>query len=103
MNFIEIEGASGARYRFRLLPDGSRHQPIPGNYAFVRQDREEMTVLLVGECIDLSEVQAQWPDWAPGRATHIFTRLNVPKKIRLAEHEDLAARHQSAATLLAAE
>jgi hypothetical protein len=33
----------------------------------------------------------------------MFTRLNVPKAIRLAEHEDLAARHQTAAFMYAAE
>jgi hypothetical protein len=103
LKFIDIEGASGARYRFRLLPQGCPELCMPGNYAFVRRDGERFTVLEVGESLDLSLVRPAQSSTAEERATEMFTRLNVPKAIRLAEHEDLAARHQTAAFMYAAE
>jgi hypothetical protein len=103
MKFIEIEGASGARYRFRLLPESTPHPPMPGNYAFVRRDRDRLTVMVVGETIDLSKVRADWPTAEHRGATHIFTRLNVPRAVRTAEHEDMAARHDTSLIMHAAE
>jgi hypothetical protein len=103
MNFIEIEGASGAQYRFRLLPESTPHPPMPGNYAFVRRDRNRLTVMVVGETIDLSKVRADWPAAARQGATHIFTRLNVPRAVRTAEHQDMAARYATSPILHAAE
>lgn len=99
MEFIDIEGASGARYRFRLLPHGCPEERMPGNYALVRRDRERLTVLEVGECLDLSLVRSSG---AQQQAAEMFTRLNVPKAIRVAEHEDLAARHGTAGFIRAA-
>ena len=103
MNFIEIEGASGAQYRFRLLPQGCPELCMPGNYAFVRRDRNRLTVMVVGETIDLSKVRADWPAAARQGATHIFTRLNVPRAVRTAEHQDMAARYATSPILHAAE
>lgn len=91
MDFIDIEGASGARYRFRAWPHGVPQ--LPGNYAYVRTDADRVSVLAVGEAIDLSQVRSDWPQAATQGATQVFTRLNVPKTIRHAEHEDLAARY----------
>ena len=95
MDFIDLEGASGARYRFRVWPEGAPHQPMPGHYAVVRTGARELTVLLVGESVDLSTVRSELPKTDRSGATRIFTRLNVPKVIREAEHEDLAARYQT--------
>ena len=47
-DFIDLEGASGAKYRFRLWPDGTPHLPTGGNFVYVRQEQRGFTVLVVG-------------------------------------------------------
>ena len=92
-DFIDLEGASGAKYRFRLWPEGAPHQPIAGNYVCVRADGEGFTVLKIGETLDLSQVRHELPKRTRDAMTHLYTRLNVARAVRCAEHEDLAARH----------
>ncbi|MBS0331616.1 MAG: hypothetical protein JSS35_02505 [Proteobacteria bacterium] len=90
--FIDLQGASGAAYRFRLWPDGSDHQPIAGNYACVRVEGAGFEVVSVGETLDLSELRKALPKKVREATTHIYTRLNVARATRCAEHEDLMAR-----------
>lgn len=91
--FIDLEGASGAAYRFRLWAEGAPHPPIAGNYACVRQDGDRLVVVSVGETLDLSRLHRDLPKRVRENATHIYTRLNVARAVRNAEHEDLIARH----------
>lgn len=91
-DFIDLQGASGATYRFRLWPEDAPHQPIAGNYACVREDGDKVTVLAVGETIDLSHAPRELPKALREKTTHLFTRLNVARASRVAEHEDLAGR-----------
>jgi hypothetical protein len=95
-DFIDLQGASGAQYRFRLWPDGAPHQPIGGNYVYLRREPEGYAVLLVGETNDLSKARSEWAAAARRGATHVFTRLNVSRAIRTAEHSDLTASHRGA-------
>ena len=94
-DFIDLQGASGAAYRFRLWPEGSAHLPMAGSYACVRQDAEGFTVLCVGECNDLSLLRADLPKPVQKVVTHVYTRLNVSRALRLAEHTDLAGRFKT--------
>jgi hypothetical protein len=94
--FLDLKGASGAEYRFRVWPEGAQHLPIAGNYVFLRLEEEGFKVLLVGATNDLSQVRAEWPKVARRGATHVFTRLNVARAVRLAEHEDLVASYKPA-------
>lgn len=95
-DFIDLAGASGTRYRFRLWPEGAPHLPSAGNYVYVRQAAHGVTVLTVGETNDLSRARSDWA-WAASRgATHVYTRLNVSRAIRTAEHADLAANYPAA-------
>lgn len=93
-DFIDLQGASGAAYRFRLWPAGADHQPIAGNYACVRVDGADFEVISVGETLDLSGVPDALSRKVREATTHIYTRLNVARATRCAEHEDLVARHQ---------
>ena len=93
-DFIDLEGASGAQYRFRLWPEGAPHLPTGGNYVYVREEPTGFTVLVVGETNDLSQAHSEWPAAVRRGATGVFTRLNVSRAIRNAEHQDLAARYQ---------
>ena len=92
-DFIDLQGASGAAYRFRLWADGADHQPIAGNYVCVQAEGGEARIVSVGETLDLSAVREALPKRLREATTHIYTRLNVARAIRCAEHEDLMARH----------
>lgn len=95
--FIDLRGASGTAYRFRLWPAGGHHAPIAGNYAFVEpQSDGGFKVQLIGECTDLSALRGAWPKGLSRATTHLYTRLNVSRAVRASEHEDLAAYHTTA-------
>jgi len=94
MDFIDVPGASGVAYRFRLWPRGERPPPMAGNYIVARQTREAVEVMLVGVASDLSRVNAEELRTAPD--VHLFTRLNFARTIRTAEHADIVARHSQA-------
>ena len=92
--FVDLQGGSGASYRFRLAPDGKVSPPIAGNYVYVRQEAEGFTVLAVEATNDLSSAAANWPlAVAKQGATHLFTRLNVSLTVREAEQRDIAAHY----------
>jgi hypothetical protein len=94
MDFVDLQGASGQTYRFRQWPPGGHHQPIAGNYALVRT----RAVVGLGVADNLAEVCGHVGALPQGVA--IYTRLNVSRARREAEHLDLAAAHpgsQSAA------
>jgi hypothetical protein len=95
-DFIDLKGASGASYRFRLWAEGAAHQPIAGNFALVKEEAEGFSIVGVGETLDLSLLRADLPKAAMRSVTHIYTRLNVARAIRVAEHEDLTARYKPA-------
>lgn len=90
-DFIDLEGASGARYRFRFWAAGASHPPIAGNYAVVREEGGKLKVVALGQSLDLSGCR---PEATKGRGpgVHLFTRLNVARATRETEHEDLTAR-----------
>jgi hypothetical protein len=94
-DFIDLRGASGATYRFRIWPDGASHLPIAGNYVVLKAEGEGFTVLLVGVTNDLSQARADRARVAKRGATHVFTRLNVTRAVRAAEHEDLVAGYKT--------
>ena len=95
-DFLDLKGASGAEYRFRIWREGSPHLPVAGNYVFLREDGEGFKVLLVGATNDLSQARSEWPKVVRRGATHVFTRLNVARAVRAAEHEDLVAGYRPA-------
>lgn len=92
-DFIDLMGASGVAYRFRLWPEGAAHPPAAGNYVIVRRDGGGLVVLLIGATDDLSEARADWRKVAKKGATHVYTRLNISRGARMAEHQDLVSAH----------
>jgi hypothetical protein len=98
-DFIDLAGASGAKYRFRAWPEGAPHLPMAGNFAYVRAEPNGFTVIVLGESTNLSLARGDWARAARQGATHVFTRLNVSRAIRTAEHADLAAGYSKARVL----
>src|SRR5262249_1398244 len=72
--------------------------PIAGNYLCVRADGADFEVVSVGETLDLSGLRKALPKKVREAMTHVYTRLNVARAIRCAEHADLVARHRPART-----
>ncbi len=90
-NKIDLRGASGAVYRFRLADDAGAKTTISGNFVYVRATDAEPLVLFVGQTDNLMMgVSVRWAEAvADHGATHLFTRLNVAGSARGAEHDDL--------------
>ncbi|WP_293898315.1 hypothetical protein [Phenylobacterium sp.] len=95
-DFIDFQGASRARYRFRIWAEGAAHLPVAGNYVYVREEPEGFKVLTVGQTNDLSKARGEWTKATRRGATHVFTRLNVARAVRIAEHEDIAGHYKTA-------
>jgi hypothetical protein len=97
--FVDLQGASGSQYRFRLWPEGAPHSPMAGNYVFVQEASEGFAVVLVGMTSDLSRARIEGRLAAKKGATHLYTRLNVARAVRAAEHEDIIAHYKPAAVV----
>lgn len=87
-DFIDLKGASGAAYRFRLWPETDFHPPMGGNYVIADGATGALKVRLLGLTNDLSLVKQAGASRPKGR---LYTRLNVSQAARRAEHEDLVA------------
>jgi len=93
--FVDLRGASGTFYRFRLWPEGGAHPPIAGNYIVLREDPDGVKVLAAGVTSDLSKAASECRKaLARDPAGRLYTRLNVARAVRSAEHEDLVTEHK---------
>jgi hypothetical protein len=97
MDFVDLQGASGQTYRFRKWPPAGHHLPIAGNFALVRTRTREVVGL--GIVDNLADVRSQIGDLQPGVA--VYTRLNVSRAHREAEHLDLVAAHPASQSAVA--
>ena len=89
MGFIEIIGASGAAYRFKIWPMTGVHPPMAGIY--VLTTLSPLKPLRLGLSEDLSQLAASLePQFEPSQ---IYTRLIIARQQREAEYADLAAAH----------
>ncbi|WP_372781927.1 hypothetical protein [Phenylobacterium sp.] len=93
--FVDLQGASGAVYRFRLAPGGVVSTPIAGNYAYVREAADGVAILSVAATNDLSSAMTDWKRAvAKYGEMHLYTRLNVSAAVREAEQRDIAAHYK---------
>ncbi|UTP38256.1 hypothetical protein M9M90_13640 [Phenylobacterium sp. LH3H17] len=92
MDFIDLFGASGATYRFRLWSEGGALLPVAGNFVVAVAGPASVEVLVVGLTNDLSRAEAA----AGSEEGQIYRRLNVARAAREAEHDDLAAGYPQA-------
>jgi len=92
--FIDLEGASGASYRFRAWPDIGQ-PPMAGNFVVAETGQGGLTIHLLGVTNDLSRAEAHARE-AGLDGKPLFVRLNVARATRHHEHEDILARHAPA-------
>lgn len=87
--YIELKGASGAVYRYKLAEDADPRTTIAGNFVYLNA---EGGVLLAGETNNLIGATSRWHE-AQSRhsATSLYTRLNVSGASRSEEYADLIA------------
>jgi hypothetical protein len=88
---IDLRGASGALYRYRLDDPMRPANAAGGNFVYVRQTRTETEVLFAGETDSLARADLErWRKAVTEHgATHLFSRLNVSLAARSDELEDL--------------
>ena len=94
-SIVDLEGASGALYRFRQVPNPDMLPASGGNFVCIRQEPRGMKVVCCGSASDLRH--AAQPYEAAVRlhlADSILVRLNISGAVRDREHDDLVARHQ---------
>jgi len=89
MEFLDLHGASGHAYRFRAWPHDGHHTPAAGNYIALRARTRKLVA--IGVLDNLAEVPQRLGDLGAG--VKLFTRLNVSRAQREAEHADLVAAH----------
>lgn len=94
-HFIDLEGASGATYRFHRVDDLSSLPAIAGNFAYVQGDGPKPVVVCCGTDETLLNAGARWPAAQQAhQATAIYVRRNVSWKVRAHEHDDIVKKHQ---------
>ena len=85
--YIELKGASGAVYRYKLAEDADPRTTIAGNFVYVDGAG---VVLFAGEANNLIGANARWSEAvARHGAAHLYTRLNVSGASRAEEHADV--------------
>jgi len=91
-DFVDLEGASGATYRFRLAPGGVVSTPMAGNYALLRVGANGVIVDTIAATNDLATATAAFQRSAAKKGgQQLYTRLNVSAAVREAERADIAA------------
>lgn len=87
--FVDLSGASGASYRFRAWSEAGQ-SPAAGNFVVAEVDGGTLKVHLVGVTNDLSQCEALLA--AAGLDDRsLYVRLNVARRTRRQEHDDLIA------------
>jgi hypothetical protein len=93
-DLIDIRGASGASYRFRRVQADESLPAMSGNFLYLREEAGTLQVVGSGTADGLSQARERWPEAVrQHQAEAIFVRLNLSRRLRLAEHADIAAQH----------
>ena len=87
--YIELKGASGAVYRYKLAEDADPRTTIAGNFIYLDA---QGVVVFAGETNNLVGSTERWSEAVTrhGAAT-LYTRLNVSGASRAEEHADIIA------------
>jgi hypothetical protein len=90
---IDLIGASGATYRFRLVTDPNQLPSTAGNFAYVRWRGSAVQVMGCGAVNSLQEAARDWNVAVRDHgAQGLYVRLNVARSTRGDEHQDLVDR-----------
>jgi hypothetical protein len=85
--YIDLQGASGAIYRYKLAEDRDPRTTIAGNFIFVDAAG---SVVYAGEANNLHGAGNRFPEAAQKhKAEYLYTRLNVSGASRSDELQDI--------------
>ena len=90
---IDLRGASGAVYRYRLDNPSRPANAAGGAFVYVREAQQGPQVVYAGhtDCLARAEFERWQEAVADHGATHLYTRLHVSSAGRVQELEDLIA------------
>jgi hypothetical protein len=87
--YIDLQGASGAVYRYKLAEDRDPRTTIAGNFIFVDAAGG---VVYAGEANNLHGAASRFPEASlKHKAEYLYTRLNVSGASRSDELQDIVA------------
>ena len=87
--YIDLQGASGAVYRYKLAEDRDPRTTIAGNFVFVDAAG---TSVYAGEANNLHGAANRFPEASlKHKAEYLYTRLNVSGASRSDELQDIVA------------
>lgn len=94
---LDLHGASGSAYRFRLI-DGDERLPVTaGNFAYVGWLGHTPQVFCCGAVNTLAAAADGWNDAVRVHgAAGLYVRLNVARATRDHEHDDIVAQYRPA-------
>ena len=85
--YIDLQGASGAVYRYKLAEDRDPRTTIAGNFVFLDVGG---TVVYAGEANNLHGASNRFPEATQKhKAEYLYTRLNVSGASRSDELQDI--------------
>jgi len=87
---LDLPGASGATYRFKLVEDPAGLPSAAGNFAYVRWRGSAPQVMGCGAVNSLLDATRDWDLAVRAHgAEGLYVRLNVARSTRGQEHQDL--------------
>lgn len=92
---LDLKGASGATYRFRLVAEPGQLPATSGNFVYVRWRGTAPQVFCCGAVNSLTSASQDWDEAVRAHgASGLYVRLNVARASRDEEHADLVAKYQ---------
>ena len=92
---LDLKGASGATYRFRLIAEPGQLPATSGNFVYVRWRGATPQVFCLGAVNSLGSASRDWDEAVRVHgASGLYVRLNVARSVRDAEHADLVEKHR---------
>jgi hypothetical protein len=90
-DFVDLQGASGARYRFRRA-DLAALPAMAGNVVVASGAPDQLKVRFCGAARSLAQADSAISRvLSAHRGAHLYVRLNVARTTRDTEHADLVA------------
>jgi uncharacterized protein YecE (DUF72 family) len=92
---LDLQGASGATYRFRLIADPDQLPATSGNFVYVGWHGATPQVFCCGAVNSLSAALQSWDEAVRAYgASDVYVRLNVARSVRDEEHADLVEKYR---------
>lgn len=90
---LDLPGASGATYRFRLVEDPAQLPATAGNFVYARWRGATPQVLCCSAVNSLVQATNEWDLAVRSHGVQaLYVRLNVARATRSEEHRDFIAR-----------